>query len=209
MTRSIARSAVSAALALALGALAYASEPAPTHEGTPGQTKPAVPPMPKKQIQWSPGTARQDTSYLTPPKAEEGRTWVYVSGKLINLYCFLTYGADSESQLECSTARTKGGVPSGLLSQLALLTKKGEIWILFPNHEWAMDKVRVTYAPPYKRLLGWTARDVQAGGWLCQRKGMKGIEVYESALVEPPAGGAAAPDSTSPPKPGSAGSTAP
>jgi hypothetical protein len=195
MTR-IVRIALVATLALAVGVTAYASEPAQSGEGTPGQTKPVAPPKKKKKIEWSPSAAR-DTTYMTPPKASEGRMWLYVSGKVINLYCFLDQGADSETQSVCSTARTKGGVPPGLLTQLGLLTSKGEIYILFPNHEWAMDKEQVTYMKPYQRLVGWTTRTVQAGGYLCERTGLKGIEVYESRLLEPAPGQGEGPDSGS------------
>lgn len=206
MTR-IARTALLGALALAVGAMAYAPEWAPTKEATPKQTSPGATVKKEKTI-WSPGEVR-DTTHITPPTAKEGRTWVKVSGEVINLFCYLDSRFADKSHRECAIARTRGGVPQGLLTQLGLLTQRGEIYILFPNHEWAMDKEQVTYAKPYQRLVDWTARRVQAAGYLVERKGLRGIEVYESKLLTedlPPAGGL---DSSMVQPPDSTGSEAP
>jgi hypothetical protein len=196
MTR-IARSVLMGALVLAVGAKAYASEPAQTKGATPGQTTPAPNAM-KKDAPWSP-KASPDTSYMTPPGATEGRLWVYVSGEVIDVFCYLDRGFTGEIHRECAMICIRGGMPMGLLTQ------KGEIYILFPNHEWAMDKQQATYSKPYRQLIDWAARQVQVGGYLVERKGMKGIEIYESKLLQEfllPKGGL---DSTSVQPPDSTG----
>lgn len=181
MTR-IARSVLMGVLALAAGAMAYASEPAQTKEATPGQTTPAL---------------------MTPPEAKEGRTWVTVSGEVIDVFCYLDRGFTGEIHRECAMICIRGGMPMGVLSQ------QGEIYLVFPNNKWATDKEQVKYRRPYEQLIEWAARQVEVSGFLVEREGMRGIEVCESKLLKQyilPSGGL---DSSSVQPPDSTGSEAP
>jgi hypothetical protein len=164
MTR-IARTALLGALALAVGAVAYASEPAQTSEGTPGQAT-------------SPPGASGDASLATPPNAAEGRVWTEVKGEVIDVFCYLDRGFTGEIHRECAQICIRGGMPMGILTQ------EGEIYLVFPSNEWATDRKKVEYRKPYERLIEWAARQVQVGGYLVERQGMKGIEVYESKLLQ-------------------------
>lgn len=168
MTR-IARTVLLGALALAVGAAAYASEPAQTKEEPSGQT----PPVP------------------------EGKVWTQVKGEVIDVFCYLDRGFTGEIHRECAMICIRGGMPMGILTQ------EGDIYLLFPNNEWATDKTKVEYRKPYEQLIEWAARQVEVGGYLVDRQGMKGIEVCESKLLKQyllPAGGldssAVMPDTT-------------
>jgi hypothetical protein len=178
MTR-IARSILMGALALAVSGMAVAAEPTQAGSPTPAQKK-----MLKRAR--TPAKAPGDTIKNWPHNAEEGRTWVTASGEVIDVYCYLDRGFTGEVHRWCALICIKGGMPMGLL------TNDGQIYLLTKHHEYAMDPTLVTYAKPYNDLVEWAAKQVQVTGYLIQRKGMKGIEVIRSKLLEeylvPPGG---------------------
>lgn len=180
MTR-IARIVLMGALALAIAATALAAEPTGTKTS-------------KKPVKKAPAFVKTpgDTIRPWPHNAEEGRTWITASGEVIDVFCYLDRGFTGEVHRDCAIKCIKGGMPMGLL------TRDGQIILLTKHHDYAMDPYIVTYAKPYNDLIDWSARQVQVGGFLLQRKGMKAIEVIQSRLLEEhvvPAGGLVA-DST-------------
>ncbi|HEY7729232.1 MAG TPA: hypothetical protein VID50_12370 [Candidatus Eisenbacteria bacterium] len=178
MTRTI-RIVLLGALALAVAALALASEPV--------QTKPSMT-APKKALKKARTANKEpgDTIKGWPHGAEEGRTWITVSGEVIDVFCYLDRGLTGEIHRQCAIDCIHGGMPMGLL------TRDGQVILLCKHHDYAMDPYIVTYAKPYNDLIEWAARQVQVGGFLLQRKGWKAIEVIKSRLLEEylvPAGG--------------------
>jgi len=178
MTR-IARIVLMAALALTIGATAFAAEPT--------QTKSSAP-IVKKVVKKArtPTKTPGDTMQIWPHGAEEGRTWIVASGEVIDVFCYLDRGFTGEVHRDCALKCIRGGMPMGLLTQ------DGQIILLTKHHDYAMDPYIVVYAKPYNDLVDWSAKQVQVGGFLLQRKGMKAIEVIRSRLLEEhlvPAGG--------------------
>jgi hypothetical protein len=160
----IARSALLGALALSIGAVAYASEPAPTGAEAPGQATHAG--------------AAGDTSAATRLPVPEGKVWTTVEGEVIDVFCYLDRGFQGEIHRECAQMCIRGGMPMGILTQ------GGEIYLVFPNDEWARSKDRVEWRRPYEDLIEWAAKQVQVGGYLVERQGMKGVEVCEAKLLQ-------------------------
>lgn len=175
----IMRIVLAGALTLAVAAMAYAAEPVQPTSPTPA---------PKRAVKKARAGTKTpgDTIKGWPAGAEEGRTWITASGEVIDVFCYLDRGFTGEIHRDCALKCIKGGMPMGLLTQ------DGQIYLLCKHHDYAMDPYIVTYAKPYNDLVEWAAKQVQVGGFLIQRKGMKGIEVIRAKLLEeylvPPGG---------------------
>lgn len=194
--RRIVHAVLATSLALALGVTVSASAPAHTSGTTVKESAaktPAKRPLKRKSVKMTkvPG----DTVKPWPYNSPEGRTWITVSGEVIDVFCYLDRGFTGDVHRECAIICIKGGMPMGLL------TKDGQVYLLMKHHDWAMDASITTYEKPYNQLIEWAARQVQVGGFLIQRKGLKGIEVMQSKLLQPfvvagDSTGAQPPDST-------------
>ena len=172
--RRIARIALIAAL-LTVVTAAYAAEPSPTK--TPAKkaraAKPATPPVGEPASKGAPG----DTLHRHWGQRPE-QQMVTVTGEVIDIFCYLDRGFTGEIHRWCAKTCIKGGMPMGLLDF------DGNIWVLTMEHDYGMDKQRITYMKPYRDCEDWAASIVQVTGRLMERKGMKGIEVRGAKLVD-------------------------
>ncbi len=168
-------------VAAALIALAYA-DPTPTKKG---KTPPVMTPSQRMRARMT----QAETTFMNPFRADEGRVGIKVSGEVLDLFCYLDRGFYGELHRQCAYKCVHGGEPMGIL------THEGKVYILFPDHWYAMSRKNLTYSKVYDQCKEYAGLQVRVGGFLIKRKGLQGIEMREVALV----------DEYSPPLPDSSG----
>jgi hypothetical protein len=89
---------------------------------------------------------------------------ITVTGEIVDLGCYVGHGAKGEKHKECASKCIAGGMPIGLL------TPKGKLYILTPNHD---------DADAYAKSKDLAASMVTITGTLMERGGVSAIDVTE------------------------------
>ncbi len=104
-------------------------------------------------------------------KAEAAQKPVTLTGEVVDLSCYLGHAASGEKHKQCAAMCAAGGSPIGLL------TDKGVVYVLMPQHE---NKDAFNKA---KELAG---DKIVATGMVYERGGIKSMEIA-SAKAAPAA----------------------
>ena len=95
-------------------------------------------------------------------KADEKAKSMTITGEIVDTACYLAQGAMGAKHKECAVRCIAGGSP------MALLTAKGNLYLLTPPHG---------NADAFNKAKEWAGERVEVTGEVHERNGMKSMEV--------------------------------